>query len=127
MAKTILFVCTENACRSQMAEGFFNHLNKDQNMRAISAGLKPVQEINPKAVDVMRELDIDTSQQKPKLLTIEMAEKADKIITMGCIKACPITLEEKTIDWDLEDPAGKPIEKFREVRDIIKEKINKLI
>jgi arsenate reductase len=90
MAKHILFVCTENACRSQMAEGFFNSMNKGIN--AESAGLKPAKEINPKAV-----------------------------------KGCPITPKEKTIDWNLEDPAGKPLKEFREVRDKIEQKVKKLI
>ena len=123
----ILFVCHENSARSQMAEGFFNHINKNQKYVGLSAGLKAVDSIKPLAIEVMKEKSIDISNQKPKNLTFEMIENAEKIITMGCIKSCPAAPPEKTVDWKLEDPAGKSIEVYRWIRDEIKEKVEKLV
>jgi arsenate reductase len=127
MAKYILFVCHENSARSQMAEGYFNSLNKNPDYAGLSAGLKASDVIKPLAVEVMRERGIDISNQKPKNLTFEMIENAEKIITMGCIKSCPAAPPEKTLDWKLEDPAGKPIEDYRRIRDEIEEKVGKLV
>jgi arsenate reductase (thioredoxin) len=125
--KYILFVCQENSARSQMAEAFFNHLNKNPNNVGLSAGLKATDSIKPLAVDVMGEKGIDLSKQKPKNLTLDMIENAEKIITMGCIKSCPAAPPEKTVDWKLEDPAGKPIEDYRRIRDDVEDKVKKLI
>jgi len=127
MVKNILFVCTENSARSQIAEAFFNHYNKNTEYFGISAGTDPAESIKQEAVKVMREKGLDISKQQPKTLTLEMTLKAHKIYTMGCVKTCPLTPPEKTEDWKLEDPAGKPIEKFREVRDKIERRIRKLI
>lgn len=123
----VLFVCTENSCRSQVAEGFLNHFGIE-GIKAVSAGTKPAERINSKAIEVMKELGIDISKQRPKLLTEEMIEDADRIITMGCGEGevCPVFFKE-TIDWGIEDPAGKPIEKFREVRDIIRGRVERLV
>jgi len=124
--KKVLFVCVENACRSQMAEAFLNKLSSGK-IVAASGGVKPAEKVNPNAVEVMREIGIDMSQQKPKMLTREMIEEADKVITMGCgADVCPAPLVESE-DWGIEDPSGKPIDKFREVRDQIKAKVEKLI
>lgn len=122
----VLFVCVENACRSQMAEAFFNKLAKKA--RASSAGTKPAPHVNPLAVQVMNEVGIDISHARPKLLTLEMLKHADRVITMGCTvgDVCPGAMVE-TEDWKIEDPVGKPIEKFREVRKLIKRKVEKLI
>ncbi|MBI2136417.1 arsenate reductase ArsC [Candidatus Woesearchaeota archaeon] len=139
--KYILFVCTENSARSQIAEAFFNYyINKAKNTDnktkkvketkkhiAISAGTSPASKIRENAIVVMKEMNIDISKNKPKLLTMQMAKNADKIFTMGCIKGCPITPAEKTIDWNLEDPAGKSVGKFREIRDKIERRIKRLI
>jgi len=125
--KYILFVCNENSARSQMAEAFFNHYNKNAGYIGISAGLKMADAVKPYAIDVMKEKGIDISQQKPKLLTLDMVENAHRIITMGCIKSCPAAPPEKTTDWKLEDPAGKPIETYRTVRDDIEQRIKKLL
>jgi arsenate reductase len=127
MVKNILFVCTENSARSQIAEAFFNHYNKNPNYSGISAGTDAAKSIKQEAIEVMREKGLDISKQQPKTLTLEMTLKAHKIYTMGCVKTCPLTPPEKTEDWELEDPAGKPIEKFREVRDEIERRIRKLI
>jgi arsenate reductase len=127
MEKYILFVCTENACRSQMAEGFFNYYNKNPDYKAISAGTNPSGKINPLAIEVMKEKGIDISRQSSKMLTEEMIMNAYQIYTMGCVQGCPITPHDKTEDWELEDPAGKPIKTFREVRDDIEHRIERLI
>jgi arsenate reductase (thioredoxin) len=124
--KYILFVCHENSARSQMAEGFFNHYNKNPEYLGISAGLKAADSIKPLAIEVMKENGIDVSQQKPKNLTFDMIENSHKIFTMGCIKSCPAAPPEKTFDWELEDPAGKPIEFFRRIRDDIRRRVEKL-
>jgi arsenate reductase (thioredoxin) len=123
----VLFVCQENSARSQMAEAFFNHYNKNPGYVGISAGLKPADRIKPLAVEVMKEKGIDISHQKPKNLTFELIEGAGKIITMGCVKSCPAAPPEKTIDWKLKDPAGRPIGEFRRVRDEVERKVKEFI
>jgi len=127
MTKSVLFVCNENSARSQMAEGFFNHLNKNATYVGLSAGLKAADSIKPLAIEVMKEKGIDISGQKPKNLTFEMIENAERIITMGCIKSCPAAPPEKTVDWKLENPAGKPIEFYRMIRDEIEARVNSLV
>jgi len=126
--KRVLFVCVENAGRSQMAEAFANHYGKGK-VVASSAGVMLADKVNPIVVEVMKEKGIDISMNKPKLLTAQMAEEADKIITMGCSveKFCPAPLLKNVVDWGLEDPKGKPIEKVREIRDEIEVKVLKLI
>jgi arsenate reductase len=110
-----------------MAEAFLNRLSSGKKIVASSAGVKPAKEVNPKAIEVMQEIGIDISKQTPKMLTREMTEQADKVITMGCgTEICPAPLVESE-DWGIEDPSGKPIEKFREVRDEIKKKVEELI
>ena len=125
--KTILFVCTANAGRSQIAEAFFNELAGGK-ARAISAGTSPAREVAPNVVAVMKEVGIDVEDQKPKLLTIDLLDKADLVITMGCEakNACPASFTE-TIDWELEDPKGQPLDKIREIRNEIKARVEKLL
>lgn len=125
--KYVLFVCTENSARSQMAEALFNFHNRNPEYAGISAGTEPASAIRQGAVEAMKEKGIDISQKKPKKLTHEMIKDAKRIFTMGCIKGCPVTPQDKTEDWDLEDPAGKQIEKYREVRDEIECRVNKLV
>jgi len=124
---TVLFVCIHNAGRSQMAEAFFNQLANGK-ARAISAGSKPADRVNPIAAEAMREIGLDISQNNPKLLTVELMEQATMVITMGCGEdtACPASWVE-TEDWALEDPAGKPIEQIRKIRDEIKARVRRLI
>jgi len=94
---------------------------------AISAGTRPASHVNPRAVEVMKEVGIDISKQKPKLLTQEMTREVDKIVTMGCgAEFCPAPYV-KAEDWSIEDPSGKSLDKFREVRDQIKRKVEKLV
>ena len=125
--KRILFICTHNSGRSQMAEAFFNRISKGKAL-AISAGTKPAIQINPLVIEVMKEAGFDIGNQKPKLLTIEILKKADRIITMGCSAAevCPASLVP-TEDWELEDPQSKPISKTREIRDVIRIKVENLV
>src|ERR671925_167942 len=125
----ILFVCVENAGRSQMAEGFFNQKYAPKGYRAISAGTRPVSQINPLAVEVMKEVGINIiSSQKPKIITEDMIKSSDKSVNMGCIdKAeCPMLFINNVIDWGIEDPKGKPIEKIREIRDDIERRVREI-
>lgn len=124
--KQVLFVCVENACRSQMAEGFFNALACGRAL-ANSAGNRPAEKVNPLAVQVMKEVGIDISGSKPKMITERMISEADKVILMGCGRdACPIVPKDVT-DWQIDDPVGKGTGKFREVRDIIKRRVEELL
>jgi protein-tyrosine-phosphatase len=124
----VLFVCVENAGRSQMAEAFAKYYGKGK-IEAISAGTMPSTEVNPIVVQVMREKGIDISKNKPKLVNTQMVQQADVIIVMGCDPQgfCPAPFLGKVVDWKLEDPKGKPIEKVREIRDEIERRVKKLI
>jgi arsenate reductase len=126
--KKILFVCVENAGRSQIAEGFAKHYGNGK-VEAISAGTMPSSEINPLAIRVMQEKGIDISKNKPKLITNQMVQEADTIIVMGCSAQgfCPAPLLGKVTDWNIEDPKGKPLEKVGEIREQIEEKVRPLI
>jgi len=122
--KKVLFVCVENACRSQMAEALFNSMAGGG---AESAGTNPAEEVDRNAIKVMKEIGIDISGKKPRVLMPDMNKKFDFIVTMDCINGCPVTPREKTIEWNIEDPKGKSIEEYREVRDRIMKNIEKLI
>jgi len=124
--KKVLFVCVENARRSQMAEAFLNKLAKGQAV-AVSAGDRPASRVDVKAVEVMKDIGIDITEQRPKALPMEMVEEADVVITMGCgADVCPI-VPKRVEEWKIEDPAGKPIAKFREVRNEIGKRVEKLV
>jgi arsenate reductase len=126
--RKILFVCVENAGRSQMAEAFAKAYGNTK-IEAISAGTMPAKEVNSVAVQVMREKGINLSPNKPKLITNQMVQEADTIIVMGCSAEgfCPAPLQNKVLDWGIEDPKGKPIEKVREIRDKIERKVRLLL
>ncbi|MHB8993432.1 MAG: arsenate reductase ArsC, partial [Chloroflexota bacterium] len=128
--KLILFVCVHNSGRSQMAEALFNSMAEGQAI-AGSAGTEPGERVNPAAVEAMKELGIDISQARPKMLTQEMVDRADRIITMGCSveESCPALFlpKGKMEDWGLADPAGQPIEKVREIRDRIVDRVRSLL
>jgi arsenate reductase (thioredoxin) len=128
MVKQILFVCVENAGRSQMAEAFAKKYGSDT-FSAGSAGNKPADKVNSAVAEAMKERGIDISQNKPKLLTFQMAQESDLIVTMGCNDQgiCPGPFFKPTIEWKLEDPKDKPMEKVREIRDEIESKVQKLI
>jgi protein-tyrosine-phosphatase len=125
--KTVLFVCVENAGRSQMAEGFFRRYIPRGYM-TLSAGTKPSSEINPLAIEVMKEIGIDISNQKSKEITEDMMRNSTKIVNMGCMDKsfCPTLFIPNVIDWGIEDPKGKPIEKVREIRDDIDRRVRQL-
>ena len=122
----IIFMCVGNSCRSQMAEGFMKNLAPKEWI-INSAGTKPSNAVNPLAIEVMKEVGIDISKHTTKVAPIEMISQASHIISMGCgvLDSCPVYLFSNKVveDWDLEDPAGQSIEKFREVRDKIKQRI----
>jgi arsenate reductase (thioredoxin) len=126
--KTILFVCVENAGRSQMAEGFFNK-NAPEGYRAISAGTKPVSQINPVVIEVMKEVGIDISNQKSKEITEDMMRNSFKTVNMGCMvkESCPTLFLPNVLDWNLEDPKGKSVEKVTELRDEIDQRVKELV
>jgi len=124
--KKVLFVCIENAHRSKMAEALFNKLGKGQAVAA-SAGDRPASKVDPKAIEVMKEIGIDMSKQKPKSLTMRMVEEANVVVTMGCAAdVCPLT-PKKVEERKIEDPAGKSIQTFRKVRNEIRERVERLI
>jgi protein-tyrosine-phosphatase len=126
--KRILFVCVENAGRSQMAEAFAR-LYGDGKIEASSAGTMPANEVNPVVVQVMREKGINLSANKPKLITNQMVQEAETIIVMGCNAQgfCPAPLLNRVVDWGIEDPKGKSIERVREIRDEIEKRVKRLI
>jgi arsenate reductase len=125
--KIILFVCVENAGRSQMAEGFFSRY-APPGYRAVSAGTKPVGQINPLAVQAMKEAGVDISRQKSKIITDDMIRSSVKAVNMGCMDRsdCPLLFLNNPVDWSIEDPKGKPIEKVREIRDEIERRVKEL-
>ena len=129
--KTVLFVCVHNAGRSQMAEAFVNHFARERGLDVlgVSAGTVAGTQINPVAVEVMNEVGISMDGQAPKPLTQELADGADRKITMGCgvdADACPARIHF-TEDWGLDDPKGRPIEEVRGIRDRIKIKVEALL
>ena len=123
--KYVLFVCNHNAGRSQMAQAFFERL-APSDVRAESAGTQPARAIWPEVIEVMREVDIDISGRKPTKLTREMQLHADWAVTMGCGDACPY-VPTTVEDWDIPDPAGRPLEEVREIRDIVQQHVQTLI
>ncbi len=127
--RSVLFVCVHNSGRSQMAEALLNHYAQGK-AQAISAGTQPGTQVNPVAVQAMRELGLDISEKRPKLLTDEMIAAADRIITMGCAvdaEACPAIFFKAVEDWGLEDPYDKPIEQVRLIRDEIAGRVRELL
>ncbi|MEU0396500.1 arsenate reductase ArsC [Streptomyces sp. NPDC006208] len=123
---SVLFVCVHNAGRSQMAAGFLSHLAGDR-VEVRSAGSLPADQVNPAAVEAMKEVGVDISAQQPKVLTTEAVQASDYVITMGCGDVCPVFPGKKYLDWTLEDPAGKGVESVRPIRDEIKNRIEALI
>lgn len=121
----VLFVCVENSCRSQMAEGWARHLFGDK-IEAYSAGSKPSGIVNPDAIKVMAEIGIDISGQKSKGFNDLPIKEFDYVITMGCQDSCPFFPAKEHLDWQIEDPKGKGIDVFRRVRDEIGKKVKEL-
>ena len=126
--KKILFVCVENAGRSQMAEAFFRKY-MPRGFEAISAGTKPSAQVNPIVSQAMNELGIDIENQTPKPISQQIISESEKAINMGCIdkESCPALFMKDILDWQIPDPKGKPIEEVRKIRDQIKTKVMILI
>ena len=125
--KTILFACVHNAGRSQMAAAWFNQLADRSKARAISAGTDPGPRVHPEVITVMREVGVDLAAASITKLTPELAQQAQWLVTMGCGDECPYVPGAKRDDWPLEDPKGKKIERVREIRDEIRDRVQALI
>jgi arsenate reductase len=123
---SVLFVCVHNAGRSQMAAGWLTHLAGER-VEVRSAGSAPAEQVNPVAVEAMREVGIDITSEQPKILTPEAVQTSDVVITMGCGDACPVFPGKRYEDWKLDDPAGQDIEAVRPIRDDIRRRIEKLL
>jgi arsenate reductase len=125
--KTVLFVCVENAGRSQIAEAFFRKYSPRGHL-ARSAGTSPAGEINPLAIQAMKEVSIDISKQKSKIITEDMIRDAAVRVNMGCMdkESCPTLFIHNLIEWGIEDPKGKSIDKVREIRDDIEQRVKQL-
>ena len=123
---TALFVCLHNAGRSQMSQALFERAAAGHHS-ALSAGTTPGERLHPEVVEVMNELGIDLSDRKPQKLTDDLAEQADVIITMGCGDECPYIPGKRYIDWDLQDPKGRPVEEVRATRDEIARRVETLL
>jgi len=122
----VLFVCVQNAGRSQMAAGLMNHRAQGR-VHVRSAGSDPAEEINPAVMEAMAELGIDLNEEFPKPLTDEVVRAADAVITMGCGDACPIYPGKRYLDWELADPAGKDLDAVRAIRDDIDVRVQALL
>jgi protein-tyrosine-phosphatase len=122
----VLFVCTHNAGRSQMAQALFEQAAHGRHA-ATSAGTAPADRVHPEVIEVMRELGIDLADRQPQPLTPEIAEQADVVITMGCGDQCPFIPGKRYIDWKLDDPKGRPIESVRATRDEIGRRVGELL
>jgi arsenate reductase (thioredoxin) len=123
---TALFVCRQNAGRSQMSAVLFEAAAEGRH-RALSAGTTPAERVHPEVVEVMRERCIDLSGRVPRRLTAELAEQADVVVTMGCGDECPYIPGKRYIDWDLPDPAGRPLDEVRSIRDDIARRVRDLV
>jgi arsenate reductase (thioredoxin) len=121
----VLFVCVQNAGRSQIAAAFFN-LHAGGRAVATSAGTRPAARVHAAVVEVMREVGIDLEAQKPQLMTAEVAAGADRVVTMGCGDECPV-VRAPVEDWGLQDPAGQPIATVRAIRDDIERRVRMLL
>jgi protein-tyrosine-phosphatase len=122
----VLFVCLHNAGRSQMSRALFERASEGRH-GSEAAGTQPAERLHPAVPEAMAEIGIDLSERRPQLLTREMAERADVVVTMGCGDACPYIPGKRYIDWDLEDPEGMPIEQVREMRDDIAARVQALV
>jgi arsenate reductase len=122
----VLFLCTHNAGRSQMAMGFFKHLAGNQ-ADVYSGGSQPADGVNPAAVAAMAEKGIDIAAEQPRLWTMAMLEAVDVVITMGCGDSCPVLPGRRYEEWVLPDPAGQPLDAIRPIRDEIEQRVQMLL
>ena len=123
---TVLFLCVHNAGRSQMAAGWMQHLAGER-IQVLSGGSEPAEQVNPAAVEVMQEVGIDITRRAPQRWTDETLEAADVVVTMGCGDTCPVIPGKRYLDWELTDPAGRPIEEVRPIRDDIGDRVRGLM
>ncbi len=123
---TVLFLCVHNAGRSQMAAGWTRHLAGDR-VTVLSGGSQPADRVNPAAVEAMSEVGIDITNQQPMPWTDEGLARADVVVTMGCGDTCPYVPGTRYVDWELDDPAGLPVERVRPVRDDIGRRVQLLL
>ncbi|MEA2418391.1 MAG: hypothetical protein QOE60_597 [Thermoleophilaceae bacterium] len=122
----VLFVCVGNAGRSQMSAALFERAAEGRH-EATSAGTRPAQQVHPEVLEVMREVGIDLSDRTPRKLTQALAEEADIVVTMGCGDECPYIPGKRYLDWDLADPAGRPVDEVRATRDLIAAQVAELV
>jgi arsenate reductase (thioredoxin) len=122
----VLFVCLHNAGRSQMSQALFEQGAHGRHT-ASSAGTSPTERVHPQVITVMRELGIDLADRTPRLLTRDVVEQADVVITMGCGEECPYIPGKRYLDWQLPDPKGRPIGEVRATRDVIQARVGELL
>ena len=122
----VLFVCLHNAGRSQISKALFERLAGPEHA-AQSSGTQPGDRVHPEVVEVMREIGIDISDELPKKLANEQAEWADVVVTMGCGDECPYLPDKRYVDWELDDPKGRPLEEVRQTRDEIEQRVRQLV
>jgi len=123
---TVLFLCTHNAGRSQMAMGFAKRLGTDR-VQIYSGGSEPAEQVNPAAVDAMAEKGIDISAEQPKRWTADIVEAADVVVTMGCGDTCPVLPGRRYVEWLLPDPAGQSVDAIRPIRDEVERRVRTLL
>ncbi|HEX3509457.1 MAG TPA: arsenate reductase ArsC [Solirubrobacteraceae bacterium] len=123
---TVLFVCIQNAGRSQISQALFERAAGGRH-EALSAGTAPAERVHPEVVTVMREAGIDLAGRVPQMLTRELAERADVVVTMGCGDACPVIPGTRYVEWELPDPAGRPLEEVRATREEIRARVEALV
>lgn len=123
----VVFACTHNAGRSQMAAAFFNQITDPARAVAVSAGTQPAPNVHPEVMAAMREVGIDLSNARPQLLTTDVATGASHLITMGCGEACPYLPGVKVLDWPLEDPKGRSLDDVRRIREDIRQRVQELV
>ena len=122
----VLFVCKQNAGRSQMSDAFFQG-SPDGKHQSRSAGTQPAERVHPFVIEAMREIGVDLSGRRPQRLTDELAHWADVVVTMGCGDECPLIPGKTYIDWEIADPAGKAVGEVRQIRDDIKARVARLV
>jgi arsenate reductase len=125
--KRVIFACVQNAGRSQMARAFFDAIADPVKVQATSAGTRPGAAVHPEVVDALREAGIEIAGVKPQRLTVELAEGADLIVTMGCGDDCPVVPGSRRIDWPLQDPKGQDPYVVRQIRDEIRRRVEVLV
>jgi arsenate reductase len=125
--KTVVFACVHNAGRSQMAAAFFNLLADPARARATSAGTDPAARVHPEVVAAMREVGMDLAGAPTRVLSPELMQEAELVVTMGCGEVCPAVLGPRRSDWEVPDPRGQPAERVREIRDEVRARVGRLV